>query len=231
MLTPDFVAKKWPVFEMFMLEARIADDHQSSSFRLLHDVCSPPDSVRWASLGWPRNADGTATVWLDVLQRLPFSLRKSSSRVVVELQSDKFDARARHVNELIDVVVDQLAALNVVSAPSQPPRLIEPTSSDVPPQQHQPQQHAATSLSLRAPRSHNSRNVKRRAFSNCLCVFGVVVVWKMLRVVCRSQLDYDCSFCRWRCDCTTIDRFVCGNCHCYDCVSFTNSQNNCRSCS
>ena len=98
MLTPEFVAKKWPVFEWLMLEARAelcgGDESSSSSFRLLHDVCALPASIRWYDLGWPRYASGTATVWLDVLQQLPL-LRKLSRRVL-ELRSDKLDDRAAH---------------------------------------------------------------------------------------------------------------------------------------
>lgn len=67
MLTPDYVGKKWPVFEWFMLEAR-------------HDVCSPPASATWRDLKWPTVAAGNASVWLDVIQRL-LSLRPLSIRV------------------------------------------------------------------------------------------------------------------------------------------------------
>ena len=126
MLTPDFVAKKWPVFEWFMLEARaeLSNNNEkfASQFRLLRDVCARPDSVRWSKLGWPETAAGTATVWLDVLQYLPL-LRKLSTRVV-DLHSDKIEARSAHGNEVARIIRDIKAGKLALSSRNNDARIL-----------------------------------------------------------------------------------------------------------
>ena len=109
LLTPDFVGKKWPVFEWFMLEARAElckNDDDNDKFRILHDVCERPDAAHWRDLGWPRHetheTKGTATAWLDVLQRLQL-LRKLSARVAKQT-NDAPEGFGDHRHKVVEIV-------------------------------------------------------------------------------------------------------------------------------
>jgi hypothetical protein len=102
MLTPEFVGKKWPVFEWFFFEARAelcqssSSSSSSSSFRLLHDICALPQTAHWRSLGWPL----AETSWIDVVQRLPLLSK-------VEIRTSRLrngGDRTAHVGEIGGVV-------------------------------------------------------------------------------------------------------------------------------